>query len=234
MDYGYLDRNVSLVREKINAACEASPYDKQVTMLAAVKYADIGEINYLCDSLGVRDIGENRVQQLLEHYEGLNDKSVNIHFIGTLQTNKVKYLVGKVDLIHSVDSMHLAQAICDCATKRNLIQDVLVQVNIGKEEQKGGIDPDTAIQTVKDISCLKGIRVRGVMAMLPRTDDQQLLQNLCLKMREIFDILKKQLKNFDYLSLGMSADYKIAVQNGSNMIRLGSTIFGQRIYGGNN
>lgn len=206
-------------------------FGEQVHLVGATKTVPVEIINKSVE-YGLKIVAENKVNEFREKTQHIIGASQ--HFIGHLQTNKVKYLVGKVDLIHSVDSMHLAQAICDCATKRNLIQDVLVQVNIGKEEQKGGIDPDTAIQTVKDISCLKGIRVRGVMAMLPRTDDQQLLQNLCLKMREIFDILKKQLKDFDYLSLGMSADYKIAVQNGSNMIRLGSTIFGQRIYGGNN
>ena len=206
-------------------------FGEQVHLVGATKTVPVEIINKSVE-YGLKIVAENKVNEFREKTQHIIGASQ--HFIGHLQTNKVKYLVGKVDLIHSVDSMHLAQAICDCATKRNLIQDVLVRVNIGKEEQKGGIDPDTAIQTVKDISCLKGIRVRGVMAMLPRTDDQQLLQNLCLKMREIFDILKKQLKNFDYLSLGMSADYKIAVQNGSNMIRLGSTIFGQRIYGGNN
>jgi uncharacterized pyridoxal phosphate-containing UPF0001 family protein len=110
MDHSYLERNISGVRQRITAACERAGREG-VTMVAAVKYADIDEINYLHDHLGVTDIGENRVQQLLEHYEGLNDRSVNIHFIGTLQTNKVKYIVDKVCMIHSVDSVKLAAEI---------------------------------------------------------------------------------------------------------------------------
>ena len=206
-------------------------FGEQVHLVGATKTVPVEVINKSIE-YGLKIVAENKVNEFREKNEHIIGASQ--HFIGHLQTNKVKYLVGKVDLIHSVDSLHLAKAVCECAIKRNVIQDVLVQVNIGKEEQKGGIDPDTAIQTVKNICLLKGIRVRGVMAMLPRTDDQQLLQDLCLKMRNIFDILKKEIKDFDYLSMGMSADYKIAVQNGSNMIRLGSTIFGQRIYGGNN
>ena len=105
MDYGYLDRNVGNIRQKIEDSQKKSGYGKDITMVAAVKYADIDEINYLCSSLGVRDIGENRVQQLLEHYDGLVQKNVNIHFIGKLQTNKVKYIIDKVCMIHSVDSL---------------------------------------------------------------------------------------------------------------------------------
>ena len=111
MDYGYLERNVGEIRRRIKESESASEYGQSVRMVAAVKYADAGEINHLCSALGVRDIGENRVQQLLEHYEALEDKSVNIHFIGTLQTNKVKYIIDKVCLIHSVDSERLAAEI---------------------------------------------------------------------------------------------------------------------------
>jgi pyridoxal phosphate enzyme (YggS family) len=138
--------------------------------------------------------------------------------------------VGQVELIHSVDSLHLAQAISDRANKIGVTQDILVQINVGKEETKSGFYPDIAIESVKAISQLQNIKVCGLMAMLPITDDKTLLKNLCLQMREFFDKLNNDGYNLKYLSVGMSADYKIAIQNGSNMIRLGSTIFGKRNY----
>ena len=133
--------------------------------------------------------------------------------------------------LHSVDSFHLAQEISSQAVKKNVVQDVLVQVNVGKEPQKGGFMPEESVEQAHAISALPNLRVKGLMAMLPLTDDQNLLKNLCLQMRELFDRLNNEGYNLSYLSVGMSADYKIAIQNGSNMIRLGSTIFGKRNYG---
>ena len=228
MDYGYLDRNVSLVREKINAACEASPYDKQVTMLAAVKYADIGEINYLCDSLGVRDIGENRVQQLLEHYEGLNDKSVNIHFIGTLQTNKVKYIVDKVCMIHSVDSLKLALEIDKQAAKKGVVMDVLVEINSGAEQSKSGALPIEVEQLCLDISKLGSLRLRGFMTMAPRCDDKrEYLKFFGQTYAQALDIWTKKLHNIDepVISMGMSESFEEAIACGADTVRIGRSLF---------
>lgn len=200
-----------------------------VTLVGATKTVPVEIINQSVE-YGLKCVAENKVNEFREKTDLI--KGASQHFIGHLQTNKVKYIVGKVDLIHSIDSLHLATTVSEIAVKKNVIQDVLVQINIGQEEQKGGLDPNFAIEGVKEIAKLKGLKVRGIMAMLPLTDNTALIIDLCLKMRALFDILKKELSNFDYLSMGMSKDYRIAVQNGSNMIRLGSAIFGNRNYGG--
>ena len=202
---------------------------EQVIVVGATKMVSPEVINQAID-LGLNYVAENKVNEFREKH----DKIVGAkqHFIGHLQTNKVKYLVGQVELIHSVDSIHLAEAISNEAVKKQVVQDILVQVNIGKEEQKHGLLPEEVYQGVESISSLPNLKVRGLMAMLPLTDDQELLKTLCLEMRAFFNQLKEKGYQMDYLSVGMSADYKIAVQNGSNMIRLGSTIFGKREYGG--
>jgi pyridoxal phosphate enzyme (YggS family) len=200
-----------------------------ITLVGATKTVSVDVINQSIE-YGLKCVAENKVNEFREKTDFI--KGASQHFIGHLQTNKAKYLVGKVDLIHSIDSFHLAKAVSDCAVKKGVNQDILVQINIGREQQKGGLDPDFAIEGVKEIATLSGLNVRGIMTMFPLTDDTELIENLCLKMRQIFDILKKELSNFDFLSMGMSKDYKIAVKNGSNMIRLGSVIFGNRNYGG--
>ena len=140
--YSYVDENLAAIRARIDAARERSS-GKDVTLLAAVKYTDVEHINYL-HSLGVNDIGENRVQQLLEHWESLNRQNLRVHFIGTLQKNKVKYIIDKVSMIHSLDSISLAEEIEKQAAKHGLVMDVLVEINSGMEENKSGISPDEA------------------------------------------------------------------------------------------
>ena len=200
---------------------------EKIYLVGATKTMPVETINN-ATSLGLEIVAENKVSEFREkHGKIINAKE---HFIGHLQTNKVKYIVGQVELIHSVDSLHLAQAISDRANKIGVTQDILVQINVGKEETKSGFYPDIAIESVKAIAQLQNINVCGLMAMLPPTDDQGLLKKLCLQMREFFDKLNNDGYNLKYLSVGMSADYQIAIQNGSNMIRLGSTIFGKRNY----
>lgn len=202
---------------------------EEVILVGATKMVTPEIINQAID-LGLQYVAENKVNEFREKH----DKIVGArqHFIGHLQTNKVKYLVGQVELIHSVDSIHLAEAISNEAIKKHVVQDILVQVNIGKKEQKHGLLPHEIFEGVNIISSLPNLKIRGLMAMLPLTDDHTLLKSLCIEMRDFFDQLKEKGYQMDYLSVGMSADYKIAVQNGSNMIRLGSTIFGKREYGG--
>jgi pyridoxal phosphate enzyme (YggS family) len=150
-------------------------------------------------------------------------------FIGHLQTNKVKYLVGKVSLIQSVDSIHLAEEINRQALKKGVVQEILVEVNVGGELSKSGFNPDNAEDCTKFIKeNLLGVKVVGLMAMLPRSEDKDYLASLTRKMRSLYDSLKDKGFEFKHLSVGMSGDYKIAIQNGSNMIRLGRTIFGER------
>ncbi len=221
-----LKKNLEKVFENIK---NGNNFGEPITLVGATKMVTADVINQSIE-FGLKVVAENKVSEFREKYELI--KGASHHFIGHLQTNKVKYLVGKIDLIHSVDSIHLSKAISEQAVKKNVVQDILVQINIGQEEQKSGFAPDETFDAVKELESLPNVRVRGLMAMLPLSDDKTLLKNLCLQMREKFDKLKEEYEDFDYLSVGMSADYEIAIQNGSNMIRLGSTIFGKRNYGG--
>ena len=228
MDYGYLDRYVGEVRRKIEKAKADGNITKDITMVAAVKYADIGEINHLCDALGVTAIGENRVQQLLEHYEGLNNKNVNIHFIGTLQTNKVKYIVDKVCMIHSVDSFKLAAEIDKQAKKKGIVMDVLVEINSGEEESKSGVLPKDAEELCLSLGALENIKLRGFMTMAPRCDEKDdYLKFFSQTYAEALDIWTKKLHNIGepVISMGMSESFEEAIASGADTVRIGRSLF---------
>ena len=171
-------------------------------------------------------MGENRVQEFREKAPFLH--GAEIHFIGHLQTNKVKYLIGNVSLIHSVDSLPLAEEISEQSEKKGLVTDVLAEINIGKEPTKSGFSAEQAEDAMDKISSLPGIRAVGLMAMLPKSENSRYLSDLCLQMRAIYDTIKKEGFPVRHLSMGMSEDYRIAIRNGSNMIRLGRAIFGER------
>ena len=202
-----------------------------VTLVGATKMVDAEIINQAV-AVGLKVVAENKVQEFnLKH-----DKIVGAsqHFIGHLQTNKVKYLVGNVDVIQSVDTVHLASAIDVQAQKKGVIQDVLLEVNAGGEISKSGFSIEQVLDSAKEIANnYKSIKIKGLMAMLPHLDDQNELAKLCVKVRSLFDDLKQMGFDAQYLSMGMSNDYLTAINNGSNMIRLGSKIFGQRNYGEN-
>ena len=205
---------------------------EKITLVGATKTMPIDVINQAIE-LGLDTVAENRVQEFREKTEFI-DKRAKQHFIGHLQTNKVKYLVGNVELIHSVDSIHLAEEIDKVAKKKNLKQKILLEVNIGGELSKSGFNPENVIDNAQRIfSEFTNLEIKGLMAMLPHSNDESLLIDLCKKMRDIYDLLKNKGLPFEYLSVGMSNDYLLAINNGSNTIRLGRTIFGQRNYGGN-
>ncbi len=205
-----------------------NPFGEEITLIGATKFVDVEVINTAI-SLGLKVVAENQVQEFVRKHEFiLSDASQ--HFIGHLQTNKVKYLVGKVDLIHSVDSVKLANVISERAIKTGVVQNILLEINIGGEVSKSGFSIDDIDSAIKEISALKGVFVKGVMTVLPITDNPVITENCAKTMREIFDKYKKEY-NLEYLSMGMSADYKIAIKHGANMIRIGSTIFGKRNYG---
>ena len=180
-------------------------------------------------SFGLNIVAENKVQEFREK-NPLLSPTLSQHFIGHLQTNKVKYLIGKVDLIHSVDTLKLAEEISKESVKKDVITNILVEVNISKEESKSGFFEQDLLSQIALIKKLPNISVLGLMAMLPHSDNKDYLAHLCDKMRKIYDNFNENGYNFVYLSMGMSADYEIAIKHGSNMIRLGSSIFGQRIY----
>lgn len=201
---------------------------ENITLVGATKTVPAEVIN-LAVTKGLKVVAENKVQEFNIKHDLI--RGAEQHFIGHLQTNKVKNVVGKVSLIHSADSLRITEAVSDCAIKKGVIQDILLEVNIGREPTKSGFTPEEIYSAYAAAKNFGGIRVTGLMAMLPKSDNEKLLAALCLQMREIFDTIKQNDDNFKFLSMGMSEDYKIAVKNGSNMIRLGSYLFGERNYG---
>jgi len=230
MSFEYLERNTENIRKQISEA--ERTYGREsgsVTLLAAVKYAEPFEIDYLCGQLGVTDIGENRVQQLLSHYESLECRDkVRWHFIGTLQTNKVKYIIDKVCMIHSLDSLKLAAEIDKQARKHNKIMDVLVEINSGAEENKSGILPSEAETFCLALSDFKNIKLRGFMTMAPRCEkNDEYLKYFQQTYAEVLDIWTKKLHNIDrpIISMGMSESFREAIACGTDIVRIGRSLF---------
>lgn len=205
-----------------------NPFGERVTLVAAVKLQSPDDINAAI-AAGITDIGDNHVQEFRDKFDEIRGKPKR-HFIGRLQTNKVKYLVGKVDLYHSVDRLNLAQVLSEKSEKAEVISNVLLQVNIGNEESKGGFSLDETDAAYAIIRALPAIKITGLMAMLPDTDDKKLLYSLAEKMRQKYDYFRERDENFTHLSMGMSGDYELCISAGSNMIRLGTAIFGNRNY----
>ena len=228
MDYSYIDKNYEEINAKIERALEASPCGERPVFLAAIKSAEADEVNYLCKKFGIRDVGENRVQQLLARYDALDKENLNIHFIGSLQTNKVKYIVDKVCMIHSLDRIELAREIDKQAKKIGKIMDVLVEINIGEEENKGGVDPQKAEAFCRELSDFKNIKLRGFMTMAPKCDKKEdYLKYFCETYQLVLDIWQKKLHNIDrpIISMGMSDSFEEAIMCGSTMVRIGRSLF---------
>ena len=201
---------------------------EKITLVGATKMVDTQTINTAIE-LGLKVVAENKVQEFRDKH--LDIIGAEQHFIGHLQTNKVKYLIGQVSLIQSVDSVRLAEEIDKQAKKKNLTQNVLIEINVGGELSKSGFSYADALGSIISISKqFSNISVVGLMAMLPHSDDEKYLSDLCADMRSLYEKLKEFGLPFKYLSMGMSNDYLIAIKNGSNMIRLGSQIFGKRNY----
>ncbi len=217
-----VEKNLQLVLEEIK---NGNPYGEKVTLVGATKFVPVDVINAAI-SAGLNDIAENRAQEFKEKYP-LVTKPVNYHFIGSLQKNKVKYLIGKCYLIHSVDSLGLLDEISRQAVNKEVCQDVLLEVNMGVEDQKHGFDLSELESALSYAQTVNGVKVLGLMAMLPDSDNKEFLFDLAKKLRLVYDNLKEKY-GFKYLSLGMSNDYALCVKAGSNMIRVGSKIFGKR------
>ncbi len=229
MDYTYLEKNTAKIREEIKAAAiKAGRNPDDITLLAAVKYAGTDEINYLHRHCGVNDIGENRVQQLLEHWEKLDRDGLSVHFIGSLQTNKVKYIADKVSMIHSLDSEKLAAEIDRQAAKHGRIIDVLVEINSGREESKSGVLPEKAEELCLKISEYPHIRLCGFMTMAPKCEnDAERRKYFSETYHLIIDIWQKKLHNIKrpVVSMGMSESFEAAVAEGSTCVRIGRALF---------
>lgn len=207
---------------------ETNPFGEKVTLVAAVKTQTPEDINRaIC--AGITDIGDNHVQEFKEKYD-LITGNPNRHFIGHLQTNKVKYLIGKICLYHSLDRMELAEELSKRGARADIVSPVLVQINIGDEQTKSGFEISQAEEVYAQLKATPYLKVKGLMAMLPDSDDARLLKTLATKMRRLFEDLKAKDEDIEYLSMGMSGDWRLCVDCGSNMIRLGTAIFGARSY----
>ena len=202
-------------------------FGEKVWLVVATKTRSVEEINVAIEA-GVDAVAENKAQEFRDK-DGLLSECPQ-HFIGHLQTNKVKYLVGKIDLFHSCDRDELAEKIAELSLKQGIVSNVLMQVNIGAEESKGGYALSDAKESFLRLLTVAGLRVKGLMAMLPNSSDEQYLIGLAKEMRALFEWCKTKSQDVEFLSMGMSGDYKLCVEQGSNMIRLGSTIFGERNY----
>ena len=198
-------------------------------MIAVSKTIDTNRVNVAIEE--VEDIGENKVQEIMDKYQELSP--VYIHMIGHLQTNKVKYIIDKVKLIHSLDRLSLAKEIDKRAKSHDIIMDTLVQVNVANESTKFGLSCEEVYSFLNDIQSFENIRVKGLMTVAPFDEDVENVRKHFRKLKEMFEEIKgKNLSNVEmkYLSMGMTNDYKIAIEEGSNLIRVGTGIFGHRNY----
>lgn len=216
------------VKKILTEVPKTNPFGESVSVVAAVKTQHISAINEAI-AAGITDIGDNHVQEFRDKYAEICGNPRR-HFIGHLQTNKIKYLLGKCDLYQSVDRLSLAEELSKKSAAAGVTSNILLQINAGNEESKGGF----SFEEIDDMYCviknLPALNIEGIMAMLPFTDDEELLLPLAQKVRTVYDRLKGKDGNFKYLSMGMSGDWKLCVECGSNMIRVGTTIFGQRVY----
>ncbi len=219
--------SVSENLKKILSDIENISRDK-VMLVAVTKNHGVEMMREAIDC-GVENIGENRIQEAAEKFSVLNRK-VTRHLIGHLQTNKAKSAAKLFDLIHSVDSEHLATAIDKAANSIGKIQDVLIQINLAREDTKSGVYEEDLQSLIAAVDNLKNLRLRGLMMIAPNYDDVEKCRPLFRRMKEIFDGLKVGRKDFDFLSMGMSHDYKIAIEEGANVVRIGTAIFGARNY----
>lgn len=217
-----IKKNIEEVKSNIN---------DDVLLVAVTKTHSPEEINVAIDC-GITDIGENKVQEILDKYDKVKD--VRWHMIGHLQTNKVKYIIDKVCLIHSVDSLKLAKEISKRAAMHDKVMDILIQVNAAHEESKWGIDPAETGTLINEIleNC-PNVRIKGLMSVAPWADDQDEIRPFFAEVKALYDkygAIDNEMIDFEYLSMGMTHDYVTAVEEGSNLVRVGTAIFGARVY----
>lgn len=227
-----IKENLATVEQKITEACKrAGRAREEVTLIAVSKTKPALMLQEVYDT-GIRNFGENKVQELCEKLEEL-PSDIKWHMIGHLQRNKVKYIVGRVALIHSVDTYRLAEEINIHAKKKNIIVPILVEVNIAEEESKFGISAEDAILLVEDISKLENIRIKGLMTIAPYVVDSEENRQYFRKIKQLsVDIANKNIHNvsMEILSMGMTGDYEVAIEEGATMVRVGTGIFGERVY----
>ncbi|HIT60435.1 MAG TPA: YggS family pyridoxal phosphate-dependent enzyme [Candidatus Fimousia stercorigallinarum] len=227
-----LKENYDAVAKKVKDACErAGRSADEVTIIAVSKTKPLSDIVEL-QQYGVMDFGENKVQELCAKYEEI-EKPVRWHLIGHLQTNKVKYIVDKVELIHSVDSLKLAKQISKEALKKKVTVPILIQVNVAQEETKFGLETEEVMALISEAAKLPNIKIKGLMTIAPFVDDPEDNRQYFRMLKQLFvDIGAKNFDNVDMtiLSMGMTNDYEVAVEEGATMVRVGTGIFGARNY----
>ena len=224
--------NLATVEEKITDACRRAGRDRsEVTLIAVSKTKPVSMLNEAYDA-GIREFGENKVQEMMDKYEEM-PKDIHWHMIGHLQRNKVKYLIGKVCLIHSVDSLRLAEEISRQSVKCNVTTNILIEVNIAQEESKFGTSREDALALVEEVSKLENIHICGLMTIAPFVDDPEDNRKYFKQIKQLsVDIKQKNIDNVDMriLSMGMTGDYEVAIEEGATMVRVGTGIFGERDY----
>lgn len=227
-----LTENVIEVEKNIQAACDrAGRSREEVRLIAVSKTKPVSDIEEVLTT-GILDYGENKVQELSDKYDVL-PKNIRWHMIGHLQRNKVKYLIGKTVLIHSVDSLRLAEQIEHEAAKADTIMNVLIEVNVAGEESKFGTTCNEAIELVRAVAALKHVKIKGLMTIAPFTDNPEDNRIYFKKLKQLsVDIKSKNIDNVDMdeLSMGMTGDYEVAIEEGATMVRVGTGIFGKRNY----
>ena len=227
-----LKENLDTVEANICAACERAGRDRSEVKLIAVSKTNPVPVLSEAYDLGVRVFGENKVQELTEKIEALPD-DIEWHMIGHLQRNKVKYIVGRVALIHSVDSFRLAEEINIQAKKRGIVAPILIEVNAAGELSKFGVRPEDTLELVKEVSQLDGISIRGLMTIAPYVVDSEENRQFFHKIRDLSsDIAGENIDNvsMETLSMGMTGDYQVAIEEGATIVRVGTGIFGERDY----
>lgn len=212
----------------IRAELDSIARDEKIILVAVTKNHGVESMREAIDA-GATDIGENRVQEAADKFPAL-ERNVTRHLIGHLQTNKVKPAVKLFDLIQSVDSVHLATALDKAAASVGKVQDVLIQVNAAREPQKSGVLLEDLDALINFVDTAENLRLRGLMMIAPNLPEAEDCRPLFRQMRKLFDELKNARAAFDFLSMGMTHDYKIAVAEGANVVRVGTAIFGERVY----
>lgn len=222
-----IEVNIKNIEERINICAKKSGRSREdITLIAVSKTVEAGSVHEAA-MLGIKDFGENRVQEYLKKREALDD-TVNWHIIGPLQSNKIKYILDDVYLLHSLDRLSLAQEIERQCENKNIFLSVLVQVNIAKEPTKSGVFEEDLAKFLEELSVLRRVRVKGLMAIPPPALDTDYNRWYFVRMYELFRRFKESFPAFEYLSMGMSDDFEAAIVEGSNMVRIGTAVFGAR------
>jgi hypothetical protein len=225
-----IKKNIEDIKRRVEkAAIKSGRKFEDIKIIAVTKTIDSGKINEVLDE-NILDLGENRVQEICRKYDEIN-RPCNWHMIGHLQTNKVKYIINKVAMIHSLDSFELAQELQKRAQRAGITMDVLVEVNVSGEISKYGIAPKDVLDFIKKVSVFPNIKIKGLMTIAPNVQNPEDTRVVFKEIYKIFlDIRKENINNIDinYISAGMSNDFEVAIEEGANIVRVGTSIFGKR------